>query len=304
MDRRTIVLGMAAAGAVTAAVVVTVAGSGKTTSTAHAAVAGYIKDVDRIEQRMQAPLTRALTAFRTFSAHGARSRSEEAQLAKAESTLRRLRSRLAVMSAPPQAIRLHTRILDLIDAEVAVAHEIVGLARFMPRFTALVARSRSASSALAKALAAVKAPTAHRLRGTRKQIAAAQAAFAAASRQAAGRQADAVDAYDDAVAVAVHRLRRLRPPEVMAPAYRSQLRALAASRTAGTTLSQELRKNVRSHGAVLARRFTEATRSAGSVNAQRAQIAAVKAYNASVQAISELSKRVQDEVARLQRTLP
>jgi hypothetical protein len=303
MDRRTIALGVAAAGAVAAAVVVSVAGGGKSTSPAHDAVAGYIKDVDRTEQQMQAPMTRALTAFRTFSAHGARTPSEGAQLATAESTLRRLRSRIAAMSAPPQATRLRTRIVALMDAEIAVAQEIAGLAQFMPRFTTFVAQSRHASTVLAKALAAVKVPTAHRLRGTRKQIAKAQAAFAAASQKAAVQQADAVDAYDNAVASAVRGLRRLRPPAVMAPAYGSQLRALVASRVAGMSLSRELRKNVRAHVAVLARKFTVATRSAGTVEAQRAQIAAVKAYNTSVQAISELSRRVQDEVARLQRTL-
>jgi hypothetical protein len=150
----------------------------------------------------------------------------------------------------------------------------------------------------------VKAPTPHRLRGTKAQIQKAQAAFAAASQKAATQQADAVDAYDSAVAVTLRRLKGMHPPAVMAPSYRAQVRTLFASRKAGAALSQELRQTVRSNVAVLARRFTIATRSAGTVEAQRAQIAAVKAYNTTVQAISDLSRRVQNEIARLQRTLP
>ena len=87
---------------------------------------------------------------------------------------------------------------------------------------------------------------------------------------------------------------------VMTPAYRTQLKTLDASRTAGSALAQELRKKDRSQVAVFGRRFTVAARTAGSVSAQKAQIAAINAYNHRVRTIGTLQGDIQQELARLQ----
>jgi hypothetical protein len=62
----------------------------------------------------------------------------------------------------------------------------------------------------------------------------------------------------------------------------------------------ELRKAKRSQVAVLGRKFTLAARLAGSVTAQKAQITAIRAYNARVRAVETLQGKIQQELARLQ----
>jgi hypothetical protein len=207
------------------------------------------------------------------------------------------------VAAPLPAAHLRVLLVRLVGAEVGVAHEVYRLAVFTPRFNALLRQSQRASTQLGKALKTIVPPKPHLIRGTKKQVKAAQAAFAAAAAKAAAQQADAIDVYDAALGVVLARMRHLQPPPVMAPAFRTQLQTLAASRRAGNALAAELRKKNRSRVGILGRRFTLASRAAGSLRAQRLQIAAIKAYNARVQAIGAASGRVQTEVARLQRTL-
>jgi hypothetical protein len=294
VDRRTVVLGLTAAVVVAAAVGVAIIG--RSSSPKHDAVARYITDVDTVQQQMQAQLTKTVAAFRTYAKGG----SSTPELAQAELTLRLLQRRLVALPAPPPAKHLRILLLRLTALEVAIAHEVAQLSAFTPRYAALLRRSRAASVALSHALAAVKPPVAHQIRGTRKQVQAAQAAFTAAASAAAAEQAVAVDAYDAKVAGVELRLRALDAPPVMASAYRAQLQTLGASRTAGGALAAQLRKQDRSQVAVFGRRFTLAARTAGSLSAQKAQIAAIAAYNRRVRRIGTLQGNIRQELLRLQ----
>ncbi len=298
MDRKTVALGIAAAVAVGAAV--TVALVGRSSSPKHNAVARYIKDVDQIQQQMQAQLTNTVKAYRAFASGGTPAKTLAPQLAQAELTLRRLQHRIVALPAPAPARHLRALLIRLTGTEVSTAHEVGQLSAFAPRYSALLKWARTAGVELSHALAAVKPPKAHRIRGTKKQVRKAQAKFAAAALAAAAQQADAVDAYDAKIAAVVRGLRKLDPPPVMRPAYRTQLQTLEASRTAGSALAQELRKKKRSRVAVFGRRFTLAARIAGSVSAQKAQIAAIKAYNHRVRSIGTVQGDIQQELARLQ----
>ena len=299
MDRRTVALGIAAAGAVAAAVVVTVERGHSGPSKQHREVAAYIESVDTVQQQMRVPLTNTIKAYREFSSTGATPRVRR-QLEQAEQTLRALRRRIVAVDTPPQAAHLQALIVRLVSQEVAIAHEVAQLAAFSPRFGADVALTRAAGVKLSRALAAATPPTPHQIRGTKKQVLAAQAKFAVAADKVAGQQADAVDTYDAALAAALHRLAKLDPPPVLAPSFRTQVRTFEQTRAAGAALAAELRKKNRANVPVLGRRFTIATRSAGSVTAQKAEIAAIKAYNKRVAAIGNLQGRIQRELARLQ----
>jgi ribosomal protein S30 len=300
MDRRTIALGVAAAGAVTAAVIVTVTGQSGGPSKEHKSVSRYIEQVDALEQQMQVPLTHALRAYRTFSLTASSSVREQRSLADADQALRALHRRVAALAAPSAARRLHGMLLSLLGSEQSLAHELYGVSMFTPRFNVLVQETRAASAALGKALRAASPPAPHRIRGTQKQLEAARAAFSAAAGKAAAQQADALDAYDFRLRGVVDRLRALDPPPVMAPVHQTQIRTLQRVRVAGSALAAELRKQNRPQVAVLGRRFTEAARTAGSVRAQTAQIDAIKSYNRRVQGIAALQRRVVNEVTRLQ----
>jgi hypothetical protein len=299
MDRRTVALGIAAAVAVAAALVVTLAGRSPA-SPKHKAVAAYIKDVDQIQQQMQAQLTKTVKAYRAFASGGTPAKTLTPQLLQAEQTLQRLQRRIVALAAPAPASRLRKLLLQLTGTEVSIAHEVAQLSAFAPRYAALLRQARTAGTELSRALAAVKPPKPHKIRGTKAQVHAAQAAFAAAAAASAAQQADAVEAYAAKITAVKGRLRKLQPPLVMRPEYRAQLQTLGASRRSGLALASELRKQNRSRVAIFGRKFTLAARTAGSLSAQKAQIAAVKAYNARVRAIGTLQGTIQRELARLQ----
>lgn len=266
------------------------------------AVNRYITSVDDVQQQMRLPLTRLLTVYRSFSTQGSAPQVQR-QLVEADRTLRTLELRLSALDPPPQAAKLHLLLVRLVAQERAVAQEVDRFARFLPRFNAVITDSRKANARLAVALAAVRPPKAHTVRGTRAQIAKARAAYAAAATRVAVAEADAIDAFGRSLARSVSRLRTLSPPPVMAPAYRAQLASLAATVAAAGALGLELRKTNRSRIPVLRRRLSEAARIAGSVASQEAEIAAIKAYNRRVQTVGALQGQVQAEVSRLGRTL-
>jgi ABC-type transporter Mla subunit MlaD len=299
MDRRTVVLGIAAAVAVCAAVAVTVFGR-SSASPKHKAVAAYITDVDQIQQGMQVQLINTVSAFRALANGSVGAKTLTPRLAQAESTLRVLQGRLVALPAPAPAKRLRLLLIRLTSSEASTAHEVGQLARFSPRFAALLKDVRTAGTELARAIGAVKPPKSHKLHGTKKQIQQAQAAFTAAADKAAGLQADAVDSYVAKIARLERELRKLNPPPIVSPDYRTQLRTLTASRTTGSALAKELRKTNRSDVASFSRRFTLAARIAGSVSAQKAQIAAIKAYNQRVRKIGALQGDIKVELTRLQ----
>ena len=233
------------------------------------AVNRYIKSVDDVQQQMRLPLTRLLTVYRSFSTHGA-TRQEQRQLAEAERTLRTLELRLSALDPPPEAATLHRLLVRLVEQERAVAYEVDQLARFLPRFDAAVAESKKANARLALALAAVRPPKAHSVRGTPKQIAQARAAYAAAATRAALAEADAIDAFDRTLARSCVGFARSAPPPVMAPAYRAQLvRARGDGDRGRGAGAASFARRIGPVFALLRQRLSEAARMAGSVASQQ-----------------------------------
>lgn len=249
---------------------------------------------------MNYSLTKVFAAYQAFAHNKTISPRTRAQLAQAEKTLTSLRKQIAAVPAPPDAVQLRADVLRLVGGEATVTHEVNLLARFSPSYSASLAQLQAAAAKLGHTLSAIQPPTAHSIRGTKKQIAQAQAAFTAASDQAASAQADAVAAYDVVVAHVLTRMRRLSPPHVLAPALRYEVNGLIATHRAGERLASTLRQKNRSHVSQIARSFTIATRSSQTVAAQRAEIAAVKAYNARVRSLGADAAAVQKEIARLQ----
>jgi hypothetical protein len=299
MDRRTVALGIAAALAVAAALTVTLTGR-SSASPRHKAVATYIQAVDQAQLQMHTQLTKTVKAYADFQRGKVPAKTLAPELATSEVTLRRLGRTLAAIPAPPEAKRLRVLLGRLTLAEVAIAHEVTQLAVFAGPYAALLHQAKAAGAVLSHALGAVKTPAPHKIRGTKAQVKKAQAAFLKTANAAAARQAVALDAYDAKITIIEHRLRRLRPPAVMRPANNGQIRTLEASRVAGAALSAELRKANRSRVPVLGRRFTLAARIAGSVSTQRAQIAAIKAYNRRVRGIGTLQGEIRQELAHVQ----
>jgi hypothetical protein len=298
-NRRTIVLGLAAAGAVTAAVIVSLPHH---ESPQRRAVSKYIVGVDGVEAGMTYPMSRVLTAYRAY-ATGALTPKVATQLAQAEQTLSLLGRRISALPAPPQAAHLRVLLLRLVSAEAEITGEVKTLASFAPRYRASLTAVQQASVRLSKQLSSIKSPAPRAVHGTAKQVKLAQAAFVAASARAAAEQATVLRTYDAALGRTVARLRRLVPPPVFRPAFKNQLTAYEDTIVAGNRLAAELDQPVRTNVATLERAFTVASRRAQTLAAQREEIAAVKAYDARARAVRSAQTDVLREVARLSNTV-
>jgi len=292
-----------AAAAVTAAVVVGLVlphhGSPQ-----RAAVSRYVNEVNAVEQRMTYSLTQVMSAYRSFTSSRSTAPGTVQRLNHAERTLALLESRIAVLRAPPQAHTLRTLIIELVREETGVTREVSALARFEPGFRAAIARLASAATVLARRLAQTHGPTPHAIHGTPAQIKKAQADFTTAANVAAAQQAAAVATYDGKVLQVERLLRRLSPPAVLAPAYRSQLVALHATYVAGGRLASELRQTNRNRVSELSRAFAIASRLSQTTGAQQAEIAAVRAYDSRVRGVGRAAAAVRNELTRLARQLP
>jgi len=240
-------------------------------------------------------------SYHAFSGSATKLRRAAPSFARAETTLRTLRKRVAAVPGPADARILRRRLLALVDAEIRLAHDVAALAVFLPRLQADLAPLNSARTTLKAALAQATIPQPTKV--PRAKLKAAQAAYAASVAAAAGRRAAALAAYLQAVARVEAAVRGLRPPAVMAPSRSAELATLSGIRRTGAELVAALRTQ---HYAVvprLSRSFQAAALTTANLDSQRAEIAAVKAYNAHVRATGTLAARVQDERARLQKLL-
>jgi hypothetical protein len=302
-DKRTVALGVAAAVAIAAAVVVTTIGHHSTGSRQRKAVAAYINEVNALQNHMHAPLARVMLAYSSFG-RGRTAGPSPGALAAAAVTLTRLDRRLTRLACPPEARPLRQRLTALVDREVSITREVQRLSAFSPQYLAALRRLHTASLKLDSTLKTISVPAPHVLRGTKQAVARATREFQAKAQRAAAAQADAVDAYDDAVTGVLDRVLRLRPPPALRPAYRAQVAALREVTTSGAALAAQLRSAKRAQINALSRRFSLASRSAGTIAVQRAQIAAIRAYNKRARQVGTAAGAVQAEIARLERDLP
>ena len=271
-------------------------------TSARAKVSTYIQSVDQVERQMNYRITKVMAAYRAYTSNS-RSAASVPQLEAAGRTLHVLARRIESVPAPPQAAHLRVLLGSLLASEQSVTEEVAQLARFSPAFHTIAVQLQALSVELSKALAAVPQPKPHRIKGTPKQIKAAQAAFNAAAGQAAQAQASVVDTYDAALGVLLDRLGRIAPPQVMVPAYSAEVATLRATRAAGARLATGLRAAKRKNVALLSRRFSLAARTAGATFRQKEEIAAVKAYDARVRRIGRLEVAVQQELSHLANTV-
>ena len=305
LSRRTIVLAIAAAVAVTAAAVATFINhkpGGE--SKQRKAVSAYIQTVNLIQSRMGIQLVRVRTAYADLGAHSGRRTHAAAELATAGATLTKLERHLIATPAPPEAKKLRSLFVKLVAQQVALTHEVHQLAVFTPRFAVYVARLRAISARFDSAMSAIPKPTLKAARGTHAQVLAAERNFRVQENAAAAAQASAIDTYVGDITGLLKRLDKLQAPAVVAPSFAAERRSLHDVTVTGAQLSAEMRTEKRLHLADRIRAFTLAGREAGSLAAQRAQIAAIRAYNRRSNAVGTTQAAVQIELRRLGRELP
>jgi hypothetical protein len=262
--------------AVGAALALLAAGCGGGGPSARDEVASYIEKVNAAQAKLAAPARTVAAASGSLAKTGTDQDAVARRLDRAAAQFDRGRARIAALAAPPEAKRLRSLQLELTSREAALARELAALARFLPAYAAALTPLVSAGKRLQRALAVPGLPE---------------------------RQAVAVDEYRQAVLGTLRRVRTIDPPAVSRPEYESQIAALRSVGSSAEELAAALRAKQTNRVASLVRKFQQASVSNRSLAAQRAQIAAIRAYNARVRSLDTLTTRIYRERARLQTTL-
>lgn len=277
-------------------------GCGQQQTSQRPAVADYVKQVNGIEAALAAPLASVTSAGNQFSQNQRAGGSvlsqrpagksiltlgpsPERTLQKAWIEIRALRTRLAAVRTPPSAERLRTLLLELIDGQAAMTHQIAELVAFLPGYTA-------ALGPLAPAIRRLETALNQR---TAYGAAAVNAVFASKAAALRGFQATT-----GSMLVQLH---RLRPPPVSQPGYKAQVSALKEMGSSAGRLAAALASGGTSNvGPVLAE-FDRAAANTDTVAVQKAEIAAARAYDSRVAALDTLSQKVALERLQLSNSL-
>lgn len=240
------------------------------------AVGDYIDDANAIQRELLAPLGAARRAYADFTRRDADLEQVRPRLTKATRTVETLERRLARLKPPADARRLHTFLLALVEGQAALAHEVELLAAFLPTFQQRLASLHSVERRLRTGLAEARTPDA---------------------------QAAAIARYVRDVRTVRRTMSGLHPPEAMAPAYETQVETLTNVERGAAALARALKEKDAKVLPTRLRQFVDAARGSRSLASQRANIAAVKAYNRRIAALAKLAERVNLERLRLQKTL-
>jgi hypothetical protein len=268
-----------------------------------AAVSRYISQVDQIEAALAMPLKAVTIASSEFGpSHGPRSGPASprpgttpqpvslaqihASLTHALRQIRALRAKLAAIEAPAPAHHLRDLLVQLVDKQAAMTLEVAKLADFLPRFAAALTPLPLATRQMQVALT-VTQPRGYGRAGVVAALAV---------------KADALRRYKVALEAVVAQLRKLDPPQVSKPQYSTQVVTLERM---GTTVGQLA--DALGHGqttlASLLRQFNAAAAGNQTIAAQKAQIAAVHAYNNRAVELAQLTRKIGVERVRLGNTL-
>lgn len=232
------------------------------------AVVKYIDSVNAIQRDMRLPLARVEYSYRQFVRPGASQKTGSAPLWSAVRSLTQLHDRLVRLQAPKEAAVMAHDLARLTALEAAFAREVALFADYVPRYRRVLAPLGAAGKAFRTSLRRARGP---------------------------GAQVVALRAYRKVVAPIVAGLDRLRPPPVLVPLHRQQIDSLRRVGAAAGRLSTALERQDTARIGPLLSEFENASQSASSLGAQRAQIAAERAYNRRLYAIRALAAQIERE---------
>lgn len=236
----------------------------------------YIDQINQIEAGLAGPSQAVTTASRQLAQATTDHAKVETSLRAAAQRIDALRGRLASVTPPEEARTLRRLLLDLLTRESGLARELAAYGAFVPAFAVVLAPLTPAGARLKSQLKAKRSPAS---------------------------TAAALDAYASVVGVAAARVGTLRPPPVSVPARATELATLTSVRTAATALAHALRQSDSSRLPGLVHRFEVAEAENDTLAAQQSRIAAVRKFNARVDALQALAVRIERERGRLQAAL-
>jgi hypothetical protein len=272
---------------------VTVTACGSHSNSQRPAVARYIRSVQTIESGLRAPLAAVTKAgsqlaqapkHTTLLSNLERAGNEQT-LAAALRKITAARRRISALATPASAQHLRSLLLSLTAAEADLTHQLRLLAVFLPRFSAALAPLGPSTLSLEKVLSQT------------------QAYGSAAVSALYGAKAQALRNFQGVTTKIATRLHGLKPPRVSLPQYRAELTSLRGMATASGHLAGALAGGVPGNVAPLLVAFDHAAAATRTRSAQRAQVAAIKAYDANSARLNRLASAVAVERLRLSNTL-
>jgi hypothetical protein len=237
------------------------------------AVNNYLDRVDNIQRRFAPSFALANEAYRDFAKSKPTPRQLE-RLRGAEVSILAARDALRKLDPPEDGRRLHRDLIALYNHNAAIGLEVITLQEFLPGVRKVLTDLGRVNTSYRDDLA---------------------------SSSTAGAQAEALDAYGNAVSAVMRRFRRLAAPPALRPWQNAQVKRLEDVVQTGKDLATTLR--VGDAGAVqaLIKRFRFLL--AHQPNVSQAQHNAVKAYNERLIGITELQGKIAAEHQRLQNLL-
>ncbi|MFL6014751.1 MAG: hypothetical protein ACJ74P_10755 [Gaiellaceae bacterium] len=254
-------------------VVLLVAGCGGSDNSAEKDVSAYIQDVNSIQHGLSLPLGQVALGYRQL-ATGSDLPAMQPKLAKSALTIRKLERRVDALDPPPEAIRLDATIRRLVHGESQLAEELALLVAYVHDAAPVLARATAAGKSLHDALSAPRTRAA---------------------------QATALEAYAAPLDTAAKQLAKLEAPPVVAPSQRTQIQTYRLIAARARALASALRDG--KSGAQQVHDLQLAVATSASTQAQKARIAAIKAFNRRTAKLRGLEADAQRERNRLERIL-
>lgn len=258
-------------------------------------LAAYIKQVNTIETSLSQPLSTVTSTASQFaverragttSANNLLDVAHERALLLARSQINAAGRRLSSLSPPSAARKLHGMLLTLVQRQSSLTGELEKMVAFLPAFEVALQPLTPATVQLQRALT-VTQPIGYGTAGVSAEL----AVKAAALRR-----------YRAELGGVVASLKALSPPAVSVPQYNTQLSSLERMRADAGALATALTQGQHNVSGLL-QSFDAAAAATQSLGAQRAQIAAVKAYDSRTGSLSTLAKQIELERTRLADTL-
>jgi hypothetical protein len=242
--------------------------------------------VNKLESSLAAPLKAVTVAGSKLSSSTATvNQSQETALRHAVRRIVALRRKLGAIPTPATARPLRILVLLLASGEIDMTNELSQLFAFLPRYGNSLRTLTPATAALRTELAS---------KGSQTGNGGATTVLEAKAR--------ALTKYRAQLTVLAAALRRLVPPPVARPQYETELHALTAMETSAGALAGGL-KSASPDVAKLLAAFDRAAVTTQSLPAQRAEIAAVKSYDARVAKLNTLAAQVAEERLKLEQAL-
>lgn len=233
------------------------------------AVAAYIVQVNTTQQAVVIELEQVNTAYRQLQLRARPVPGQLERVEAAERSLAALRARLARLPVPREAAKLHAELLRLVELQVALAREVVGMVRYLPLQAEEGRKVVAATERLREALGGAAVSDAQR---------------------------GAFERYRRSIQAVTRRLEAASAPAVLEPARTGEIERLERLDSLAAQLGRALEEQQVGEIDRLFAEFVQASADTGTTQAERQ---AVIAYNRRLTRIAAQRAAVDTERSRL-----